>query len=105
MIPAPETIINEENKPLFAIIAIALLATIAKAFKKRTLDIKEFIGELITSGLLAFGIWHLGIFQGLSIHAIYVGAVCWFTGVSLTRHAQWGIRLLAVIAKGKADER
>lgn len=99
---AIERLIDPEYRPLMAIVGIALLATIAKAFRKRSLDIKEFISELIVSGLLAFGIFHLGVLQGVSDHALYVGAVCWFTGVSLTRHAQWMIRLLTMLSKSKS---
>lgn len=96
---ALERFIDPEHRPLLVLLTVALLGTVAKAFKKRSLDWREFLGELILSGLLAFGMFHMGVLQGVSDHAVYVGAVCWFTGVSLTRHAQWIIRFGTLLSK------
>jgi len=52
-----ERFFDQESRPLIILVGVALLATIAKAFKKRSLDWREFFGELIVSGLLAFGLF------------------------------------------------
>lgn len=96
--------IGEENRSLIIVVGVALLGTIAKAFKKRSLDWHEFLAEIIVSLLVAFGLFHLGILQGISDHALYVSAVCWFTGVSLTRHAQWIVRFGTLLSKSKGYE-
>jgi len=42
--------------------------------------------------------------QGASDSAMYVAAVCWFTGVSLTRHAQWLVRLGTLLSIGEKGQ-